>query len=142
MAVSSIKETEKVTGGQVRRIGWIGMAVKKIHVGRGILGRCVLLMQHPVSCHENSGRSLRTFSRSRHKTSQYYGELTAWPIRTNSLQTVSLLVPSRNCLRTPKRRMQSHDHPAADTFTHWLLRYASTIINLCITQLHREALVP
>jgi hypothetical protein len=34
-------------------------------------------------CLQSSGRSLRTFSRSRHKTSQLYVELTVWPSRTN-----------------------------------------------------------
>jgi hypothetical protein len=36
---------------------------------------------------QSSGRSLRTFWRSRRKTTQYYEELTLWPLRTNSLKT-------------------------------------------------------
>jgi hypothetical protein len=36
-------------------------------------------------CRQSSGRSLRTFSRNLHKTSQLYAELTVWPAGTNSL---------------------------------------------------------
>jgi hypothetical protein len=41
-------------------------------------------------CHQSWGRSLCTFSRSHHKTSQYYAELTVWPTRTNFLWTIPL----------------------------------------------------
>jgi hypothetical protein len=48
-------------------------------------------MQKPVSCYQSSGRSLCTFSHSRHKTSQQYAELNVSSARTNSLWTILLM---------------------------------------------------
>jgi hypothetical protein len=49
-------------------------------------------MQKPVLFLQSSVRSLLTFSCSRHKTSQYYAELTDRPARTNSqLLTIPLM---------------------------------------------------
>jgi hypothetical protein len=38
-----------------------------------------------VCCRQSSGRRLRTFTRSRRKTSQHNPEFTVWPVATNSL---------------------------------------------------------
>jgi hypothetical protein len=42
-------------------------------------------------CRQSSVRGVRTFSRSRRKTSQQYAELTVWPAMTTSLWTIFLM---------------------------------------------------
>jgi hypothetical protein len=59
--------------------------VKKFRDEKGSVRRCVVVMKQTVFCRLSSGRSLLTFSHSRRKTSQYYAEMTVWPLRTNSL---------------------------------------------------------
>jgi hypothetical protein len=57
----------------------------------GSVRRRVVMMQRPLFCRQRSGRSLRTFSRSRLKTSQQYMELTVWHARTNSLVSKKMM---------------------------------------------------
>jgi hypothetical protein len=77
------------------KLGWVRddshvVLGKKIprwkEVWVGALSRC----NSQFFRRQSSERSLRTLSRSRHKTSQYV-ELTVWPSRTNSLWTIRLM---------------------------------------------------
>jgi hypothetical protein len=81
--LSSIRETEKsrVGGGRVMLF-----LVKKFPGENGSVRWCVVVMQQPVFLSSTFGACLRTFSRSRRKTSQQYAELNIWPARTNSFE--------------------------------------------------------
>jgi hypothetical protein len=53
-------------------------------------------MQKSVPSRQCSGRSLRTFSRSRLKISQQYAESTVCPVRTNYFLTIPFDVKENN----------------------------------------------
>jgi hypothetical protein len=82
--------------GKQRKLGWVG-DVSHVSFGKKFPGEremwdaTLSWCKSQFSCRQISVRTLRTFSSSRRKTSQYYAELILSPARTNSLRAIRLM---------------------------------------------------
>jgi hypothetical protein len=66
MVAFQLGEQRKVTGGQVRQVGYVGddshvAFGERLPGEKGSVRRCFVMMQQPVLRHQSSGRSLCTF---------------------------------------------------------------------------------
>jgi hypothetical protein len=91
------RKQRKVTGDQVRWVGWVGTTVMLFLVKNSLLEKevwdgALSWCNSQFFCRQSSWWSLRTFSRSCRRMSQQYVELTVRPARTNSVWTIPLIV--------------------------------------------------
>jgi hypothetical protein len=121
--------------GKQRRVGWVGEDSLVIF-GQEFPGEMEVWDRALSWCNikflfsQSSGRSLRTFSHSRHKTSQQYAELTVWPARTISLWTIPM------SKKSDEHSLSFAFHLSYLSWSHWVYTFCVCLMlfspNTCL----------